>query len=83
VKPRPDDPKANSPGLYVIFGLVSLVLLGLAVAGMALPPLFIYAALVRGHTALAVALTVAYALYLGLLARKLFRARPREDEDAS
>jgi hypothetical protein len=80
-RPRPDDPKADSPGLYVLVGLGSLVMLLVAVAAMALPPLFIYASLVHGRLALAIALTVGYALYIGLVATKLFRARPPAEDD--
>jgi hypothetical protein len=76
----PDDPKATSPGLYLVVGLASLVMLAGTVALLVLPPLFLYAALTHGHTALAAALGSIYFIGLLWVGSRLFRARPRAEE---
>src|SRR5216684_2349727 len=47
-KPEPDDLKATSPAMYIVFGLLSMVLAALFVAALVLPPLFTYSLIVRG-----------------------------------
>jgi hypothetical protein len=44
----PDDEKAKSPVLYVLFGLLSLVLVTIFVAALVLPPMFTETLIVRG-----------------------------------
>jgi hypothetical protein len=46
--PEPDDDKARSPIMYVLFGLLSLVLVAVFVAALVLPPLFMHTLIVRG-----------------------------------
>jgi len=46
--PKPDDEKATSPVMYVLFGLLSLVLVALFVAALVLPPLFTHTLIIRG-----------------------------------
>ena len=65
----------------MLVGLASLVLLALAVAGLVLPPLFVYAALNRGHRLLAVVLALGYLGYLFAITRRLVRARPPPRSD--
>ncbi len=48
LKPQPDDEKATSPVMYVLFGLLSLVLVAVFVAALVLPPLFMHTLIVRG-----------------------------------
>jgi hypothetical protein len=48
IRPEPDDEKAQSPILYVLFGILSLVLVALFVAALVLPPLFTHTLIVRG-----------------------------------
>ena len=45
---RPDDDKARSPVLYVLFGLLSLVMVAVFVAALVLPPMFMHTLLIRG-----------------------------------
>jgi hypothetical protein len=45
---RPDDEKAQSPVMYVAFGLLSLVLVALFIAALVLPPMFTETLIVRG-----------------------------------
>jgi peptidoglycan biosynthesis protein MviN/MurJ (putative lipid II flippase) len=48
---QPDDDKARSPVMYVLFGLLSLVLATVFVAALVLPPLFTHTLIIRGlHT---------------------------------
>lgn len=47
-RPAPDDEKAQSPIMYVVFGLLSLVLVAVFVAALVLPPLFMHTLIVRG-----------------------------------
>src|SRR5438874_7964011 len=44
----PDDEKATSPIMYVLFGLLSLVLAAIFVAALVLPPLFTHTLIIRG-----------------------------------
>jgi hypothetical protein len=46
--PVPDDEKATSPVMYVVFGLLSLVLVAIFVAALVLPPLFTHTLILRG-----------------------------------
>jgi hypothetical protein len=46
--PVPDDEKATSPVMYVVFGLLSLVLVAMFVAALVLPPMFMYTLIIRG-----------------------------------
>lgn len=80
LKPRPDDPKANDPTLYVIFGLLSLGLMAIAVAALVLPPMFVYSLMMRHHPIGAVAVAAGWVLYIILIGRKLMRARPPEGD---
>jgi hypothetical protein len=79
-RPRPDDPRANDPALYVIFGLASLLLIALAIGAMVMPPLFVYSLLTHHHPVGAVALASGWIGYLVWVGQKLMRARPPEDE---
>lgn len=45
---RPDDDKAQSPGLYILFGLLSLVLAAIFIAALVLPPMFTETLIVHG-----------------------------------
>ncbi len=45
---NPDDEKAQSPLLYVLVGLLSLVLAALFVAALVLPPMFMHTLIIRG-----------------------------------
>lgn len=45
---RPDDEKADSPILYVLFGLLSLVLAAVFIAALVLPPMFMHTLILRG-----------------------------------
>jgi hypothetical protein len=81
LKPRPDDPKANDPTLYVIFGLLSLVLIALAVGALVLPPMFVYSLMTHHHPFGAIALAAAWVLYIILIGRKLMKPRPPEEAD--
>src|SRR5689334_2622845 len=45
---RPDDEKALSPIQYVLFGLLSLLLVALFVAALVLPPMFMHTLIIRG-----------------------------------
>jgi len=45
---QPDDDKATSPIMYVLFGLLSLVLAAVFVAALVLPPLFTHTLIIRG-----------------------------------
>jgi hypothetical protein len=83
MKPRPDDPKANDPALYVIFGLLSLVLIAIAVGALVLPPMFVYSLMTHNHPIGAVALAAGWVLYIILIGRKLMSARPPSDADGS
>ena len=80
MKPRPDDPKANDPTLYVIFGLLSLVLIAIAVGGLVLPPMLVYSLMTHHHPVGAVALAGAWVVYVILIGRKLMSARPPKDD---
>jgi hypothetical protein len=44
----PDDEKAQSPIMYVVFGLLSLVMVAIFVAALVLPPLFTHTLIIRG-----------------------------------
>jgi hypothetical protein len=46
--PKPDDEKATSPVMYVLFGLLSLVLAAFFVAALVLPPMFTHTLIIRG-----------------------------------
>jgi len=81
LKPRPDDPKANDPTLYVIFGLLSLVLIALAVGALVLPPMLVYSLMTHHHPIGAVALAAAWVVYIVLIGRKLMKPRPPENEN--
>ncbi len=82
-KPEPDDVKATSPGVYVVFGLLSMVLAALLVAALVLPPLFTYSLIVRGVRAgrpgMVAAGGVMALLYFFLFARlgRRLMGRPR------
>jgi hypothetical protein len=85
---RPDDEKATSPVMYVLFGLLSLVLAALFVAALVLPPLFTCSLLVRGvrtgRAGMLAAGALMAALYLLLFfaaGRKLM-GRPKEPPTA-
>jgi RsiW-degrading membrane proteinase PrsW (M82 family) len=82
MKPRSDDPKADDPALYVVFGLLSLVLIAVAVGALVLPPMFVYSLLTRHHTVGAVALAAAWVAYIVLVGRKLMSARPPDDPES-
>ncbi|HJZ87772.1 MAG TPA: hypothetical protein VKN99_21510 [Polyangia bacterium] len=59
-----------------------MVLIALAIAGLVLPPMFVYAALRRHHGVIAVLLALGWVLYIGWIGRKLFSAKaPPSDED--
>ena len=84
----PDDEKATSPVLYVLFGLLSLVLVALFVAALVLPPLFTHTLIVRGiRTGRPVmwllGLTLALGYFAAVLAigRKLMRRPPPPPEE--
>lgn len=51
MRPRPDDEKAESPILYVLFGLLSLVLVAGALAFLFLPPALAAGLVIRGSRA--------------------------------
>ena len=80
---RPDDEKATSPILYVLFGLLSLVLVAFFVAALVLPPMFMHSLIIRGLRShrpgmLAAGLALA-ALYFFTLVRvgmKLGKSKP-------
>jgi hypothetical protein len=84
VRPQPDDEKAQSPILYVIFGLLSLLLAAIFVAALVLPPLFTHTLIVRGlraeRPAMVAAGAVMAAVYLYALSavgRRLMGPRKR------
>ena len=79
----PDDEKAKSPIMYVLFGLLSLVLVALFVAALVLPPLFTHSLIVRGlrsgrpaMVAAGSALALVY-FYVIFSAGKRLMGRPR------
>jgi hypothetical protein len=82
MRPRPDDPKANDPTLYVIFGLLSLVLIALAVGALVLPPMFVYSLMTHHHPIGAVAVAAAWVFYIILIGRKLMKPRAPDDPEA-
>ena len=80
--PEPDDEKAQSPVLYVVFGILSLVLAALFVGALVLPPLFTHTLIVRGlrsdRPAMVAAGGVMALLYLSAMVaagRRLMRPR--------
>lgn len=91
---RPDDEKATSPILYVVFGLLSLVMVGIFLAALFLPPLFIHTLIVRGlrmhRWSLLLAGGILGAIYFTIffaVGRRLLSARHNpassvDDEDA-
>jgi hypothetical protein len=81
----PDDEKATSPIMYVLFGLLSLVLAALFVAALVLPPMFTHTLIVRGiraqrpgMLALGIAMAGVYFVVLFRAGRRLMA--PRADE---
>ena len=83
VRAVPDDEKATSPGMYIVFGLLSLVLATLFVAALVLPPLFTHTLIVRGirtgrtgMLVLGLALAAVYFAMLVAIGRKVM-ARPK------
>ena len=91
LRPEPDDDKATSPGMYVLFGLLSLVLIAIFIAAMVLPPLFTYSLIVRGARTgrwgmltAGVVMGFFYALIFFALGKRLMGAQrstpPTEDE---
>lgn len=91
---RPDDEKATSPILYVVFGLLSLVMVGIFLAALFLPPLFILTLIVRGlrlhRWSLVLAGGVLGLIYFSIffaMGKRLLSARhtpsPADDEEAN
>jgi len=86
-RPQPDDEKAQSPIMYVVFGLLSLVMVAIFVAALVLPPLFMHTLIVRGlrggHPGmLAVGLILAafYFLIIVVVGKRLM-GRPKPPTD--
>jgi hypothetical protein len=86
--PKPDDEKATSPGMYIVFGLLSLVLVALFVAALVLPPLFTHTLIVRGirtgRVGMLVFGLVLAAVYFAIIVavgRKLMRRPPPPPAD--
>src|SRR6478752_4906982 len=77
LSPKPDDEKATSPGMYVVFGLLSLF-----VAALVLPPMFMYTLIVRGVRSHSVGSLVAglamFAMYFSIFYKvgKRLMSRP-------
>ena len=85
--PQPDDEKATSPVLYVVFGLLSLFLAAVFVAAMVLPPLFIHTLVIRGIRldkpgmwCTGLALGALYFWGLIMLGRRLMRKPPPDEK---
>ena len=84
---RPDDEKADSPILYVFFGLLSLVLAVVFIAALVLPPMFMHTLILRGVRAhrpgmLAAGVVVAaiYFLFLWAAGKRLMAPRKTPPE---
>lgn len=71
--PAPDDEKATSPVQYIVFGLLSLVLVAIFVAALVLPPMFTHTLIIRGirsgRPAMLVAGIVMALIYFAILWR--------------
>jgi hypothetical protein len=81
--PRPDDEKARSPVLYVLFGLLSLVMVAIFIAALVLPPMFTETLIVRGirtgrpgMLALGLVMALLYLLLLWSVGKRLM-SRPK------
>ncbi len=75
---QPDDDKAKSPVMYVVFGLLSLVMIVVFVAALVLPPMFMHTLLIRGARtgrwgmfSLGVVLGLIYLLILWVMGKRL------------
>ena len=88
---QPDDDKAKSPVMYVVFGLLSLVMIMVFVGALVLPPMFMHTLLIRGIRterwglfALGVLLAVIYLLVLWAIGKRLMsKPKPPPSTDAN
>jgi hypothetical protein len=86
---RPDDEKADSPVMYVLFGLLSLVLVAIFIAALVLPPMFMHTLILRGvrshRPGMLAAGIVVGAIYLAFLwsAAKRLMAPKRSNEESN
>jgi len=86
---RPDDEKAQSPIMYVLVGLLSLVLVAVFIAALVLPPMFMHTLILRGirsgrpaMLALGLLVAVIYLMVLWAAGRRLMgRTPPPPDSD--
>jgi hypothetical protein len=87
-RPAPDDEKANSPVLYVVFGLASVGLIVLAIVLLFFPPAIAAGLVIRGaRSAQPILRFVGYGLLAGwfvaivLLGRRVMSAPERLPPD--
>jgi hypothetical protein len=83
---KPDDDKAQSPVMYVVVGLLSLVLAALFIAALVLPPMFMHTLIIRGvrtghpaMTALGALVAAIYLMMLWGLGKRLMSAPQKKD----
>jgi hypothetical protein len=83
----PDDEKASSPIMYVLFGLLSLVLVAIFVAALVLPPMFTHTLILRGirshrpgMLAVGILMALVYFAILWRVGRRLMAPRRETDQ---